>query len=47
MGYLGKAGYKNPVLVTERHAATMNLGKQKKGATNGRMSQKNVQKKFR
>ena len=30
MGYLGRAGYKNPVLVTERHAESINLGKPKK-----------------
>jgi len=30
MGYLCKAGYRNPVLVTERHAESVNLGKPKK-----------------
>ena len=30
MGYLGRAGYMNPVLVTARHAESMNLGKPKK-----------------
>ena len=33
MGYLGRAGYMNPVLVTERHAESVNLGKSKKAAT--------------
>ena len=47
MGYLAVAGYMNPILVTERHAETMNLGKLKKGATNGRTPQKKIQKKFR
>ena len=32
MGYLCKAGYKNPVLVTERHSASVNIGKPKKAA---------------
>lgn len=26
MGYLGRAGYMNPVLVTERHSESVNLG---------------------
>lgn len=30
MGYLCKAGYKNPVLVTERHSSSENIGKPKK-----------------
>ena len=30
MGYLGMAGYKNPVLVTERHSESVNMGKPKK-----------------
>jgi len=47
MGYLGMAGYMNPILVTEKHAAAINIGKPKKGATNGQMSQKNIQRKFR
>ena len=38
MGYLCSAGYKNPVLVTERHAESMNLGKQKKVAPSPRPS---------
>lgn len=29
MGYLCRAGYNSPVLVTERHAESMNLGKKK------------------
>ena len=32
MGYLCRAGYNNPVLVTERHAESMNRGKPKKAA---------------
>ena len=30
MGYLCRAGYRSPVLVTERHAESVNLGKPKK-----------------
>jgi len=30
MGYLCREGYRNPVLVTERHAESVNLGKPKK-----------------
>ena len=33
MWCLGRAGYKNPVLVTERHAESVNLGKPRKGAS--------------
>ena len=33
MGYLCRAGYRNPVLVTERHAESVNLGKPKKSKT--------------
>ena len=39
MGYLCRAGYNNPVLVTERHAESMNLGKQKKAAPPPRPSE--------
>ena len=38
MGYLCRAGYNNPVLVTERHAESMNLGKPKKAAPPPRTS---------
>ena len=38
MGYLCRAGYKSPVLVTERHAESVNLGKQKKSALPPRAS---------
>ena len=31
MGYLSKAGYTRPVLVTKRHAESVNLGKRKPG----------------
>ena len=34
MGYLGRAGYMNAVLVTERHAESVNLGKPKKPVRN-------------
>ena len=33
MGYLSKAGYTRPVLVTKRHAEAINLGKRKPTAT--------------
>ena len=33
MGYLCREGYRNPVLVTERHAESVNLGKPKKSKT--------------
>ena len=32
MGMLGRAGYTRPVLVTKRHAESVNLGKPKKNA---------------
>ena len=33
MGYLSRAGYTRPVLVTHQHAESANLGKQKKSVT--------------
>ena len=33
MGYLSRAGYTRPVLVTRQHAESVNLGKQKKTMT--------------
>ena len=33
MGYLSRAGYTRPVLVTHQHAESANLGKQKKTVT--------------
>ena len=33
MGYLSRAGYTRPVLVTRQHAESANLGKQKKTVT--------------
>ena len=33
MGYLSRAGYTRPVLVTHQHAESENLGRQKKTAT--------------
>ena len=38
MGYLSRAGYTRPVLVTHRHAESENLGKPKRTATSVRQA---------